>query len=217
MSATACPAETYRSPKRAAVLDAAGKLFLDNGYAAVSMDAVARQAGVSKATLYAYFTSKEALFAAVVANRCTAMAETLELAAVHDAPLDLALRRLGRHLLDFFLAPQVVTMFRIALGEGTRFPDLARAYYAAGPLAGRDRVTAWMEEEKRRFRLRADADPRLAAEHFISMLRGTVLLRGALGIPPTPSEAELDAAAAAAAEVIRRAYGAESGAEPATR
>lgn len=216
MSASACPAETRHSPKRAAVLEAAGQLFLDQGYAAVSMDAVARQAGVSKATLYAHFASKESLFRAVVSDRCTAMAEGLALAAGHDAPLGEALQRLGRHLLDFFLAPHVVTMFRIALAEGSRFPALAKAYYEAGPMVGRARVTAWMEEEKRRERLRPEADPREVAEHFIAMLRGTVLIRGALGIPPAPSSAELDGAAASAAEVIRRAYGAGgSGSVPA--
>jgi len=207
MSASLAPAESRHSPKRVAVLTAAGQLFMENGYAAVSMDAVARQAGVSKATLYAHFTSKEVLFAAVIGDRCTEMAEALELIAVHDQPLDQALQRLARHLLDFILSPHVMTMFRIALSEGLRFPDLARVYFEAGPLAGRNRVADWMEEERRRGRLRADADTRQAAEHFISMLRGTVLLRGALGIPPAPTEAELEASAAAAADVMRRAYG----------
>ena len=67
-------------PKARAILDAAGALFLDEGYPAVSMDAVARRAGVSKATLYAHFESKEALFAAIVAAGCqrmTAEAEAL--------------------------------------------------------------------------------------------------------------------------------------------
>ncbi len=208
MSASLAAQEQTRSRKGEAVLEAAGKLFLEQGYAAVSMDAVAREAGVSKATLYAHFASKEALFGAVVSKRCSVMAETLELARVHDAPLEMALRRVGRHILGFLLSPPVLTMLRIAVAESQRFPDLARAYYAAGPLAGHERLAAWMAEEQRRGRLRADADPRQAAEHLIAMLRGTVLLRGALGIPPAPTEAELDRTAAAAADVIRRAYGA---------
>ncbi len=207
MSASLAPVEPTRSRKGEAVLEAAGKLFLEHGYAAVSMDAVAREAGVSKATLYAHFTSKELLFGAVVSSRCTLMAETLELAEVHDAPLDVALRRVGRHILDFLLSPPVLTVFRIAIAESLRFPDLARAYYAAGPLAGHERLAAWMAEEQRRGRLRADADPRQAAEHLIAMLRGTALLRGVLGIAPAPGAAELDRIVGAAADVIRRAYG----------
>ena len=54
------------SPKRRQIVDAAQALFLAHGYGAVSMDAVARTAGVSKATLYAYFDSKDQLFATIV-------------------------------------------------------------------------------------------------------------------------------------------------------
>lgn len=208
MSASLATDPRAASPKRTALLEAAGRLFLEQGYAAVSMDAVARGAGISKATLYAHFTGKEALFGAVVERRCAEMAERLEISTGHDRPLDQALGTIGRHILDFLLQPPVLTMFRIAMAEGHRFPDLARAYYAAGPKAGLDRLAGWMEEEARRGRLRPGADPRQAAEHFISMLRGTLLIRGALGIGPAPEAAELDRVAGSAARLIHRAYGA---------
>ncbi len=44
-----------------AILDAAAALMLDRGLAAVSMDAVAERAGVSKATIYRWWPTKEAL------------------------------------------------------------------------------------------------------------------------------------------------------------
>ncbi len=56
MSATVELRSDTESPKRQLVLDAAASLFMAHGYGAVSMDAVARAAGVSKATLYAYFS-----------------------------------------------------------------------------------------------------------------------------------------------------------------
>jgi AcrR family transcriptional regulator len=61
------------------VTRAARALFLDQGFSATSMDAIARTAGVSKATVYAYFPNKEALFASLIMAEC----EGLE----HDLPL----------------------------------------------------------------------------------------------------------------------------------
>ena len=51
------------------ILAAAERAFLASGFGAVSMDAIAREAGVSKATVYAHFAGKEELFGAVIA-RC---------------------------------------------------------------------------------------------------------------------------------------------------
>src|SRR5256885_16619682 len=54
--------------KAALILRGARRAFLAAGFGAVSMDAIAREAGVSKATVYAHFGSKEDLFGPVVAD-----------------------------------------------------------------------------------------------------------------------------------------------------
>src|ERR687894_330345 len=98
-------AEEIRVPKPRAILDAAAELFLAQGFASVSMDAVARRAGVSKATLYAHFPGKDALFAAVVAERCDRMAVDASALAGHADGPEAALRRLGKAVLGFLVAP----------------------------------------------------------------------------------------------------------------
>ncbi len=60
------PGAPAPSPTRGAIVEAATALFLDAGYGAVSMDAIARRAGVSKRSVYSYFSGKEALFGAVM-------------------------------------------------------------------------------------------------------------------------------------------------------
>ncbi len=201
------PAGGIRSLKPRAILDAAGELFLAQGFAAVSMDAVARQAGVSKATLYAHFPGKDGLFAAVVAERCDRMAAEAAAFAGHgDAP-EAALRRLGKAVLGFLVAPTTIAMHRIALAEAVRVPELAEAFYAAGPAAGRARLACWIAEEQRLGRLRADADPLEAAGHLGALLRGDLWLRAGLGVPPAPDEGAVERAAAAVAAVFLRAYG----------
>lgn len=203
------PDEAVRGPKARAILDAAGELFLGQGFAAVSMDAVARQAGASKATLYAHFPSKDALFAAMVAERCDRMAaEAAAALAGHgdDGP-GAALRRLCRTVLAFLVAPSTLAIHRIVQTEAGRVPGLAEAFFAAGPGAGRTRLARWIAEEQRSGRLRADADPVEAAGHLGALLRGDLWLRAGLGVPPAPDEGAVERAAAAAASVFLRAYG----------
>lgn len=201
------PPDGARGPKARAILDAAAELFLAQGFAAVSMDAVARQAGVSKATLYAHFPGKDALFAAMVAERCDRMAvEAAALAGHGDGP-EAALRRLCRTVLAFLVAPSTLAIHRIVQAEAGRVPGLAEAFFAAGPAAGRDRLAGWIAEEQRSGRLRADADPAEAAGHLGALLRGDLWLRAGLGVPPAPDGDALERAAAAAASVFLRAYG----------
>ncbi|MGG5823790.1 TetR/AcrR family transcriptional regulator [Falsiroseomonas sp. HW251] len=204
------PVSRILSRKRRAILDAAALLFCGQGYGAVSMDAVAKAAGVSKATLYAHFTGKDALFAEIVAERLAQVRAETEAQAPHDLPPAEALRAMGRHWLRFMLAPRTLAIYRIVIGEGARFPDLARAFHAAGPNQGRAWLTGWIAEEVSRGRLRADADPRLAAEQMIGLLRGDLYLRSVLGLAGEPTEAEIAAVVDAASDTFLRAFAAPS-------
>ncbi|MGH8326678.1 MAG: TetR/AcrR family transcriptional regulator, partial [Steroidobacteraceae bacterium] len=69
-NSSAVPEKTDPSPKQRSIAEAATRLFMAEGYDAVSMDAIARAADVSKATLYAYFASKERLFASLIGEAC---------------------------------------------------------------------------------------------------------------------------------------------------
>ena len=59
--------------KRAAILEAAKRLFSDQGFDGASMDQIAAEAGVSKLTVYSHFGDKEALFSAAVRAKCEEM------------------------------------------------------------------------------------------------------------------------------------------------
>ena len=54
--------EGQDSEKRRQILDGAREVFRAKGYEGASMDAIAKAAGVSKGTLYVYFTNKDELF-----------------------------------------------------------------------------------------------------------------------------------------------------------
>ena len=126
--------EAMPSPKAQEILQAARGVFIAKGFEAASMDAVAKAAGVSKATVYAHFKSKSDLFAAIVAQVAGRL--TGEIRAIMEAhlPLRQALTRIGQHFLEVLIDPERVRMFRMMVAEADRFPDLGRIFYRAGPM-----------------------------------------------------------------------------------
>src|SRR5579862_8515091 len=105
------------SPKRQLVMDAATDLFLAQGYGAVSMDAVARAAGVSKATLYAYFASKAALFAKIMCDRGLNAKLDEALYPEHVTDLRAALEQLGLRISNFMMQERTLALYRIIIAE----------------------------------------------------------------------------------------------------
>jgi TetR/AcrR family transcriptional repressor of mexJK operon len=198
------------SPKRRAILEAAAALFMAEGYGAVSMDAVARGAGVSKATLYAHFGAKDRLFAAIITEACQVMREAcLGEAESAELPPREALRRMGRHWLGFLLGPRALAVRRIVVAEGVRFPELARAFYDNGPSVTRAWLAGWIQAEAARGRLRCpDADR--AAEQFLALLTGDIVLRATLGLGEPPDAPAIEAQVEAVVDTFCRAFGAEA-------
>lgn len=72
--------------RRAQILDAAGELFAENGYNAVSTHAVADALGVSEGLLFHHFPSKAEMYAAVVARRLERLDAAMTRAAAELPP-----------------------------------------------------------------------------------------------------------------------------------
>lgn len=194
--------------KRRQVVEAAARLFMAQGYGATSMDAIAREAGVSKATLYAYFDGKDALFAAIVGEACERHADGRQYCHADDATdMGAALTTLGREYLSFLFREDVVAIQRVVLAEGPRFPELGRAFYDSGPRRMIAWLAGWFESLQRRGSLRAGDTP-VAAEQFLSLLRGTIFMRRMLGVPPVPGLADIDTIVSAAVDTFLRAWAA---------
>lgn len=187
--------------KREAILDAAQAIFLDSGYAACSMDAVAAGAGVSKATIYAHFKGKDELFAAVMHRRC----ESTHAFAAPDAAADArtTLGAIAGRLMDLLLSADALALYRVVVTEAARQPDLARAYYETGPVRGKTAIAAAFERLMDRGELDR-ADPMTLTDQFIGMLRAETYHRELFGLPKGRS---IDATVAAAVDTLMRAYG----------
>ena len=204
MSATTELRADSESPKHRLVLDAATALFMAHGYGAVSMDAIARAAGVSKATLYAHFSSKDQLFATIIGEACQQKIALGELLPADATDARAALTAFGGGLLRFFLEDRALAIHRVVIGESTRFPELGRAFYDNGPAALFRTFGTWLAAQTAAGRL-AVSDPIMAGEQFVGMLRTSLFLRASVGLTP-PTDAEIDATVQAAVTTFLKAY-----------
>ncbi|WP_312669472.1 TetR/AcrR family transcriptional regulator [Stutzerimonas nitrititolerans] len=124
----------FPAPDKAlSVLNAATSVFLTHGFSGASTDMIQREAGVSKATIYACYPSKEDMFAAVIERQCATMAAAIR--KIQTSPGDIAgtLADIGRAYLEIVLSDVGVALFRVVAAESPRFPDLGRRFYLAGP------------------------------------------------------------------------------------
>ena len=143
---TTC-AETKHAlrPKARRVLEAALELFLEKGYDQVSTEMIAQTAGVSKATVYAYFPSKEELFSEVVLGRCAELATRIGIPDEIPTDFERSLIDIGCSLLDVFADEIGVRLYRLLVGEVHRFPQLALSFEAAGPSDLEGRMRAYFQ------------------------------------------------------------------------
>ena len=117
-----------KTARPAEILDAALAAFAERGFAATRLDDVAARAGITKGTLYLYFSSKEELFKAVVRQQLVPNIERAEaIAASAPVPsLELLERLVG--LFSQIIASPLSAIPKLVLTEAGNFPDLARFY-----------------------------------------------------------------------------------------
>jgi TetR/AcrR family transcriptional repressor of mexJK operon len=196
--------------KECSIIAAARKLFLEQGFTETSMDAIARSACVSKATLYAYFPSKEALFAHLVETECRLNASRLQMPDL-DIGLIEALRVFARQFVEVFIERGSMAFsmafFQAVCSERLRFPELCRRFFESGPKNELMRAAALLEEAKARGLL-TFSDSTVAAGHFLSLIKGDLPLYTALGLEPKSKET-IDAMVDAGIAVFLKAYGRE--------
>lgn len=127
------------------ILLVARTLFLENGYAKTSMEAVASSAGVSKGTLYSRYPVKPDLFRAIVADRLSAWSEEEIDAPELGSDVAEYLYRYGVAFLAGVGKPEAVAFDRLVLAEVDRFPELAEEFREQGYLKAVDQLSEAIE------------------------------------------------------------------------
>jgi AcrR family transcriptional regulator len=195
-----------RDQRRDTILDVAGAIFAEEGFAATSMSHIAARLGGSKGTLYNYFKSKEDLFAAVVQEQCIKMADVL-FDLDESRTIAETLTVIGERFIEHLMADWTVRMFRVVVAEASRTPELARTFYDAGPAQGSRMLTEILEQARARGEIVAD-DCELAAQHFMALCRGQQHLRCVLNLMPPLAPAEIKTVIAEAVRTFMARFGA---------
>ena len=187
--------------RREILLKAAAEVFFEQGYASTSIDAIIERAGGSKRNIYNEFGSKEGLFAAIVRSSADSALSSLSQEQIEGRGLEETLTAFGQHLMEIYMSPTVVSVYRIAINEANRFPDLARSFYEQGP----GRAASQLAEVLEFAAQRGEIEPRdysRAAGLFVGMIRDNLHLQVVLGLRSPPLEPEVRRIVSSAVDIF---------------
>lgn len=206
---TPAPRPTLGRPKdpakRAAVLEAAQRLFSELGFDGVSMDQIAQTAGVSKLTVYSHFGDKDGLLSAVVRAHCEREMPLELFKPSPEVPLRPRLLDIAHAFYAMVSCPQAIAGHRMLCAPHAMTPTMARLFWKAGP----ERIQAGLSDLLRR-RVNAgelvieDAD--VAAAHFFALLKGEPHARLMIGFPADMDEAATERHLAGVVDLFLRAH-----------
>ena len=173
------------SSKRRQILDGARKVFMDLGFDGASMNEIARAAGVSKGTLYVYFTDKSRLFEAIVEDEAL---EKAKIAYNLDPRRDVetTLREFGRTYIGSICRPGGGSSIRTVMAIAERMPDVGRQFYENVLANTINRLADYLRAHVRPGDLVID-DCGLAAAQFLQMCQATLFLPFVFQAEPAPS------------------------------
>jgi AcrR family transcriptional regulator len=121
--------ERRKESRPAELLAAALDIFVEKGFAATRLDDVAQRAGVSKGTVYLYYTGKDELFKAVVRETIVPMIiEHQRDVEQSDAPCAELLGRFFEAWWARFGATKLSGIAKLIVSEASNFPEVARFF-----------------------------------------------------------------------------------------
>jgi AcrR family transcriptional regulator len=192
------------TPIRDRVLRAAFTLFSQNGFSSTSMLDIVTRARLSKRDLYALFNNKHAVLAACINERVQQMRRPLDApASVPQTRDELAalLVEVGVSMMKTACRPEVLTVFRLAISESDRAPEIGRTLDSLGREGNQKALTELIRKAQSRGLLPA-GDPSVLAARYLAVLWGDLLIRLLLRVREAPAQREIEARARAATETL---------------
>lgn len=188
---------------RQMIYEAARHAFAGGGFAATSMEAVARRAGVSTKTLYRLIPNKEALFEGMVSDRMDRFLSEVDLRAVADGEIEERLYLALLACAELALDPEVVALQRIVLQEAGKFSGLAGTFYTNGIQRTVETLADWLHTQHDRGLIVLD-DFDEAAGMLLGMVASAPRRAVIFGGQPLPSRAQIAARARTCARLFLR-------------
>ena len=166
--------------KRAAILDAAKRMFVSLGFERVSMDQIAAEAGVSKLTVYSHFGDKESLFAEAVRAHCEQGMPNSLFDSEPGTPLRERLLAIGHAFFSMVMTPDAIAGHRILCSPQVTTTGLPAVFWEAGPQRVQAGFAALLERRTASGELDIE-DAELAAAQFFTLLKGEPHLQAVIG------------------------------------
>jgi len=154
------------------------------------MDEVAREAGVSKRTVYDQFGSKERLYAAIVERRRDELMRRFAEDDLDHADAEAGLSAFALGHLEMAMSAPVLELYRIVVAEAPRLPEPARIMFTAGLDREIRRLAAYLRKLMGDGVIERD-DPRRSAEAFLGLLAGMPTTRALMRVPAPRSRRAL--------------------------
>lgn len=168
------PKQRSDDEERRRIIAIARDLFLDVGYGATTMDAVAARCGVSKKTLYRLFPAKTDLFGAMVADH----RRTMLALPRPDDDLSPAEALAAIFHLDIGEAEnrERLAFIRLATADADRFPEIGEAITLEGAEPARRLLAGWLARQQERGALRP-FPPETASRMLMDMVFAVLVKR----------------------------------------
>lgn len=175
--------------KRQQILIAATQLFTEKGYAAASMDTIAKSADVSKQTVYSHFGSKDELFSAAIEHKCETVL-VFDLALLESNNAKDILLQLAKRFVCMITSKEACAVHKICAFESNSYPHISELFYKAGPYKMTTEVAQLMTNLHERKLLVID-NPWYAAMQFLNMMKGELWMQTEFNIKERISEQEV--------------------------
>ncbi len=193
--------------KRTQILDGAKRVFSRTGFDGASMNDITREAGVSKGTVYVYFSSKEDLFGAMVEREREVLLGDVIALLEGPEPTDERLTRYARRLVTLLCSDEVVRWVQVLIGTSAKMPELGAKFYEGGGQKGWRKLREFLDREVEAGRL-AIPDTGLAAHQFAVLATAGLWRRRLFAHLAEPPDAALvEKTVASAVQVFLAAYG----------
>lgn len=206
-SRTAKPAGPGRPKdlgKRAAILEAAKRMFTLHGFEGVSMDQIAAEAGVSKLTVYSHFGDKEALFGAAISAKCEEQLANHLFAVDPAKPLREQLLAIGHAFFALITSEEALAIHRVVTTQPPP-AKLGQLFWEAGPRRVQEAFEIFLRDEIAAGQLQIE-DVHRAASQFFCLLKGELHARLLCGCSNGFAADEVEAHLQATIDMFLRAY-----------
>ena len=190
--------------KRAAILDAAKRMFTAHGFERVSMDQIAAEAGVSKLTVYSHFGDKETLFSAAISAKCEEQLANGLFGVDPKSSLREQLLGIGRAFIALINSEEALAIHRVVTTQPPP-AKLGQLFWDAGPRRVQEAFEAFLRDEIAAGALDVP-DVHRAASQFFCLLKGEAHMLLLCGCIDAIDAAESEAHVQATVDTFLRAY-----------